>query len=818
MLKLMNKQGKRTLAFALILCMLLTVGSMITPTANAESDAAGTDETVGTSYRAEGFDGASQTGEDGENAEGSEQDLKNPVITMQPMDYTLWWDPNASSAALARIDGMKARFSVEAEGEDLQYQWQVSADGRNWVDLTVYYAHDPDLMVAIKDNGYRYRCVVSNAAGSVVSDEARLISAPVGMCGGKDYYHPGTFSFGPDAYKRYTVHYGETVKLRCPVVGVDLSYQWTKNDVPIAGADARFLTVTLTEDDVVFKCTVTDNTGFGLFDSYIGASYRFRVVDWPIPRVTRQPQDAVARIGQRVSFSIEESLSGSGVSYQWEYSDDGGVNWSETRASGARTASITVTPTCAGYEGRMYRCRVWSPSGWDCSASAVLHVEDPAPPVITCQPEDYVVTYGENQKPIHTLASGTDLHYLWQRSFDGGITWQEAGSRSSDFDVFAMSVPDSLPRPFQCVFRCIVSNAGGTTVSDYAYYVVAEESEYDYNGPIDRHEEMSLPLLTQQPANVNSVLKDQAVFRVKATGDALYYRWQYSDDNGRNWKYTACSGYNTDTLTVPISGYGLQGRRFRCLVWNQRGAVSSESAVLTFSTDIYEPSTIVRQPQVQNVKYTDDFFLNPPSVVFTVEASGTNLSYQWQYSEDLGKTWKISACTAPSLSVRVSYTVLTGPTDNPPVGPRLYRCVITSRDKKDNGRTVYSNVVYIKTDMPFVRADDNSGIIKTNTLKIGDPLTIDWAALRSYPQTFAYQMFYEDYDTFVEYSDDGGATWTQLPCYGYGYPSSYPGEDGHLCLLIDSMEYDGRMYRMAWVYRGVTSYSASYLLSVSPPD
>ena len=69
MLKLMNKQGNRTLAFALILCMLLTVGSMITPAANAESDAAGTDETVGTSYRAEGSDGASQTGEDGENAQ-----------------------------------------------------------------------------------------------------------------------------------------------------------------------------------------------------------------------------------------------------------------------------------------------------------------------------------------------------------------------------------------------------------------------------------------------------------------------------------------------------------------------------------------------------------------------------------------------------------------------------------------------------------------------------------------------------------------------------------------------------------------------------
>ena len=91
-----------------------------------------------------------------------------PTITKQP-------------EAQSVIVGQTATFTITANGsEPLSYQWQKSDSSDNWADIsgaisTIYTTEATTTGM----NGYQYRCVVSNSAGSVTSDAATLtVNAP----------------------------------------------------------------------------------------------------------------------------------------------------------------------------------------------------------------------------------------------------------------------------------------------------------------------------------------------------------------------------------------------------------------------------------------------------------------------------------------------------------------------------------------------------------------------------------------------------------------------------------------------------------------
>ena len=80
-----------------------------------------------------------------------------------------------SSVKVAK--GKTAKFTVQASGESLKYQWQVSTNnGRSWSNYTGSGANKASISVkATKTmNGYMYRCIVSNPAGSITTNAATL--------------------------------------------------------------------------------------------------------------------------------------------------------------------------------------------------------------------------------------------------------------------------------------------------------------------------------------------------------------------------------------------------------------------------------------------------------------------------------------------------------------------------------------------------------------------------------------------------------------------------------------------------------------------
>ena len=68
-------------------------------------------------------------------------------------------------------------------------------------------------------------------------------------------------------------------------------------------------------------------------------------------------------------------------------------------------------------------------------------------------------------------------------------------------------------------------------------------------------------------------------FQVGATG-ATRYQWQYTKDGGATWKDCGAAGYDQPTFSFPMSA-SYSGRRYRCVVSNDWGSVTSAAVTLT---------------------------------------------------------------------------------------------------------------------------------------------------------------------------------------------------------------------------------------------
>lgn len=95
------------------------------------------------------------------------------------------------------------------------------------------------------------------------------------------------------------------------------------------------------------------------------------------PSITIQPQSATVTEGESVSFSL--AASGSGLSYQWQQSSDGGQSW--TAISGATSVSYKTGATTLQMNGTQYRCVITNAVGSVTSAAATLTVQEKTEPV-----------------------------------------------------------------------------------------------------------------------------------------------------------------------------------------------------------------------------------------------------------------------------------------------------------------------------------------------------------------------------------------------------------------------------------------------------
>ncbi|MBR2554051.1 MAG: InlB B-repeat-containing protein [Aeriscardovia sp.] len=309
---------------------------------------------------------------------------------------------------------------------------------------------------------------------------------------------------------------------------------------------------------------------------------------------------------------------------------------------------------------------------------------------ITSQPSDYTGPV-KSTAVFKVVAEGDGLTYQWQ--FYKNDVWKNTTLTGAESDALTVKL-ESYRDGY--IFRCIVTDAYGTSVtSDEAILRIGE--------PTPPPQPESTITITKQPTDYIGKVKSTAVYTVEADGDDLSYQWQFYK-NGV-WKDTSLSGYNTDTLTVKLESYR-DGYIFRCVISDSHGnSLTSDEAVL----QIGEPPktiTITKQPldYIGKVKST---------AIYTVEAEGDDLSYQWQfYKNGVWKNTSLTGCTTDTLTVKLeSYR-----------DGYIFRCVIS--DSHGNSLTSDEAVLSIGVNTYAITFDALNGTFgdgyNTRTIEV-DP-------------------------------------------------------------------------------------------------
>ena len=295
-----------------------------------------------------------------------------PSIVIQPKDVWAYWE-------------QEAEFSVTATGIDLKYQWQIDiGDGHGFGDI--YGAEDSTYTmdaVYSEFDGYKFRCVVSNPGGTVISDEVKLtvlwpyipdiqeyvITATAGEHGeispsGDVYvydYNNQTFEITPD--EGYEI---DTLKVDGKAVDITTSY--------------------------TFKIVDTNHT--------IEVTFKQTAPKPPVeelPTILTQPQSVSVKAGEQAVFTI--TASGSGVNFRWQVDKNDGNGFMDI--AGADTTGYKIDVTDVAYNGYKYRCVLSNSAGAVTTDIATLTVTEKVTTV------DYEILDGANSS--------------WTQNTDGNI-------------------------------------------------------------------------------------------------------------------------------------------------------------------------------------------------------------------------------------------------------------------------------------------------------------------------------------------------------------------------------------------------------------
>lgn len=325
------------------------------------------------------------------------------VVSGSISEYTAYAVPTVSAPANQTEDsGSAATFSVSASDgmpASYSYQWQLSTNGgssySNISDAKASSFTTSATTAAM--NGYRYRCVVSNEAGSVTSSAATLTVQ----------YEMTLNSSYP---QNITVNNASTASFSVSISTAGnpaaYTYQWQKNGSNISDAtSSSYTTPTLyyvSDNGNKYKCVVT-HTATGRTETSREAT--LTVSGYP-PSINTQPASQTIDEGGDVTFTVGVTAGNpSETSYQWQISTNGGSTYNNI--SGETTTTLTITGvTYAAYHNARLRLYTSNTIGGVYSNAAVLTVNRyPNTPTIIV-PKAGSKTY--NTRPYIVYQWGTD--------------------------------------------------------------------------------------------------------------------------------------------------------------------------------------------------------------------------------------------------------------------------------------------------------------------------------------------------------------------------------------------------------------------------
>lgn len=354
---------------------------------------------------------------------------------------------------------------------------------------------------------------------------------------------------------------GETARFVAHAAGTEpLSFRWFKDGEPIGEAESDTLVIEQVREEDTGTYAVEASNEFG---TALSNQIQFFVA----PQILRQPPEvATARIGERVTLSIEASGS---PPLQVQWMRDG------VPLEGANDPSLTLEDVSVE-DGGVYTAHVLNPAGRVVSEPVVLQIA----PHIVLQPEVQVFSQFGGTAVFEVRAIGTPpLTYHWMR--DGELIQETEEPRM----VLEQVQADDAGQ-----YHVVVFNEAGRVESEPARLIVP-------------------PAITQHPKSTIVRAGEEAVLTVEAVGSVpIEYQWFKNDEplpgeNGPQLRLDQIDGSDSGRYSVTVS--------------NEVGSSTSEAAIIAVA-----PS-IVAGPQPVSASAGDQ-------VILEVQAAGSHpLHFQW---------------------------------------------------------------------------------------------------------------------------------------------------------------------------------------------
>ena len=356
-----------------------------------------------------------------------------PAITTHPAAQTV-------------VTGTTASFSVSASGTvPFSYQWK--KNGTDIAGATSSNYTTPATTMA--DDGTKFSVMVTNSAGSVTSNEAKLGVSATAV--------KPAITTQPVAQ---SVVAGSVASFSVSVSGTSpFIYQWKKNGANIPGATSDSYTTPATsnaDDGNKFSVVVTNTAGTATSNDATLTVTSAAVA----PVISTQPASQTVTEGQTATFSVV--AAGTSPGYQWKKNG--------TDISGATSSSYTTPATSSADNTAVFSVVVTNSAGTVTSSGAALTVNAAAvTPTITTQPTALSITAGA-MATFSVTATGTGtLSYQWKKN--GTNITGGTGATTNTYTTPAMSYAGN-----SAVYSVEVSNSAGSVTSSSATLTVTKSS------------------------------------------------------------------------------------------------------------------------------------------------------------------------------------------------------------------------------------------------------------------------------------------------------------------------------------------------------
>ncbi len=423
------------------------------------------------------------------------------------------------------------------------------------------------------------------------------------------------------------------------IAATGTGFQWqestnggsTWNNITNGGIYGGALTTTLTLTGVTppmntyqYRCVVTGNCA-----PLTATSTSAILTVNALTNITSQPTANTICANANTSFSV--AASGTALTYQWQVSTNGGVSFTNlingAPYSTVTTNTLNITAATLTLNNYQYRCVIGGSCSPVNSAAAVLTVN--AAPAINSQPASTSICAGNNVS-FTVGASGLGLTYQWQLSTDGGVTFNNIGGAMAATYGFVAALAQNNNQ-----YRCVVSGTCTPAATSAAAILTVGTTL----------------IINSQPSAVIICAGANTSYSVNVSG-TVTYQWQVSTDGGATYTNIINSGIysNATTTTLSLTGVPVTANNnlYRCAVSGSCPTINSASALLTINT----APLITTQPVAAIV------ICATQNTSFTVAASGTAVTYQWQVSTNGGITFSnlanggvYSNVTNPTLSI-----------------------------------------------------------------------------------------------------------------------------------------------------------------------